>query len=135
MDALLAIDVLEHQCDPGRFFSATARVLRSGGTMIPGVPFLYWIHETPRDHHRHTRFNSDKWSADHVLRMVRLSEYGGPVAVLFDLVGKTIPAGPATHALRSLARRTIRWAPVRRVDSLRSATYPPGYGLVARKPS
>ena len=135
VDTILATDVLEHLSDPDRFFASVARVLGPGGTLILGVPFLYWVHEAPHDHHRYTRFNLEKRVADHGLELVSLSEYGGPIAVLFDLVGKTIPTGPAARVFQSIARRAIQWGPVRRADRRAQQEYPLGYCLVARKPA
>jgi SAM-dependent methyltransferase len=51
-DTVLATDVLEHLRRPENLFGEMARVLRPGGKLIVGVPFLYGIHEEPQDFNR-----------------------------------------------------------------------------------
>lgn len=51
-DAVLVFDVLEHLQDPERALAGMRRVLRPGGRLILGVPFIYPQHDLPHDYAR-----------------------------------------------------------------------------------
>ncbi len=53
-DTILLTDVLEHIQDPFCLWKEMTRVLKHGGKVIVGVPFLYPIHEAPHDYFRYT---------------------------------------------------------------------------------
>src|SRR5579871_1038724 len=55
-DTILLTDVLEHIAEPQILLREIARVMKPGGCLIAGVPFLYWLHETPNDYYRYTEF-------------------------------------------------------------------------------
>ena len=54
VDVVLLLDVLEHISDTMGVFSETSRVLKKGGCLIMQVPFLYPLHDEPRDYFRFT---------------------------------------------------------------------------------
>jgi SAM-dependent methyltransferase len=132
-DTVVATDVLEHLLRPQAFFGEVSRLLRPGGKLVLGVPFLYWIHEAPHDHFRYTRFALAALCEQSGLEVVSLSEYGGPLAVVLDVVGKLVPTSPLAAGFQALARRFVRSPPGRQLDRARSAEFPLGYCLVARK--
>lgn len=133
VDTVIATDVLEHLSRPDRFWAEVTRVLRPGGKLILGVPFLYWLHEEPHDHFRYTSHRLAGYCEEHGLEVLSLQAYGGPVSVVFDVLGKIAPAS-LSRAWHALARSLLRLPPVRRTDQRRSAAFPLGYCLVARKP-
>jgi SAM-dependent methyltransferase len=49
-DHHLSFEVLEHISDPQMYFKEASRVLKSGGTAIMSVPFLYRMHGGEPDH-------------------------------------------------------------------------------------
>lgn len=51
---VLVTEVLEHVADAWSAFREIARVLRPGGYVILTSPFMYPLHEEPRDYERHT---------------------------------------------------------------------------------
>lgn len=53
LDAVLALEVLEHMPDPERMLHESARVLRSGGMLILTTPFMFGLHDF-RDYFRYT---------------------------------------------------------------------------------
>jgi len=53
-DAVVLKDVLEHVADPMRALAEAARVLRTEGTLVLWMPFLYPIHDAPHDFQRFT---------------------------------------------------------------------------------
>jgi SAM-dependent methyltransferase len=55
-DTVLLTDVLEHIPEPLNLMCEIARILRPGGKLILGVPFLYWLHEAPHDYYRYSEF-------------------------------------------------------------------------------
>lgn len=54
-DAALLLDVLEHIEDSGPVLDELNRVLKPGGELILSIPFLYPLHDEPRDFVRLTR--------------------------------------------------------------------------------
>jgi len=53
-DTALMAEVLEHLEDPGRALAEANRLLRPGGTLILTVPFMWALHEEPRDFFRYS---------------------------------------------------------------------------------
>jgi len=90
LDTVLLTDVLEHMRDPDRLIAEVRRVLRPGGRAIIGVPFLYWLHEEPHDHHRYTIHKLRDFAARHGFEMIEERVYGGGLDVVRDLLTKTV---------------------------------------------
>lgn len=55
-DVVLLLDVLEHLGDHHQSLREVNRVLKAGGTLIMQVPFLYPLHDEPRDFVRLTEY-------------------------------------------------------------------------------
>lgn len=134
VDTVLATDVLEHLSRPDQFWAEVTRVLRPGGRLILGVPFLYWLHEQPHDHFRYTSHRLARYCQEHGLELISLDAYGGPFSVVFDVIGKNVPAAFA-RVWHATARTLLRVSAIRRVDRSRSSAFPLGYCLVAGKPA
>lgn len=133
VDTVLATDVLEHLSRPEIFWAEVKRVLRPGGKLILGVPFLYWLHEEPHDHYRYTSHRLTLYCEEHGLDLVSIASYGGPVTVVFDIIAKNIPRR-LTGLWQLVAETVLRLPPVRRFDQRRSEAFPLGYCLVAQNP-
>lgn len=110
-DTVLLTDVLEHLPYPDRLWGELARVLRPGGTVIVGVPFMYWLHEQPHDHHRYTEFRLRLFAADHGFDVAHLASYGDAVDVLVDIIGKSLGRTPVRGLAGPLQRLAARRRP------------------------
>jgi SAM-dependent methyltransferase len=137
-DTVLLTDVLEHIYKPAQLLSEVARVLRQGGHCIIGVPFLYWLHESPVDFHRYTEFALRKMCGDAGLEIESLTPYGGAPEIVVDIIGKCI----ATAKLDMICRMYTAWCdaalklrPCRALSRKTAALFPLGYTLAARKVS
>ena len=131
----IATDVLEHLYAPATFFTSVSRILKPGGTLILGVPFLYWIHEQPHDFHRYTRYALQRLAIDAGLQVVSLAPFGGGPHVVLDMAAKIVsgyrPLASFVYAFAQL----LLWMPL--AQNAAAATrelMPSGYVLVAQKP-
>jgi len=59
VDTVLCTEVLEHLEEPELALKEFARVLRPGGTILITAPFIWHIHEEPRDFFRYTCYGLD----------------------------------------------------------------------------
>ena len=134
-DTIIATDVIEHLHTPEALFASAARALKSGGKLIVGVPFLYWVHEAPHDFHRYTRFALEKLTTDASLTVVSLAPFAGAPEVIADLTTKTLSGrrGLARIAYAT-TRALLSLGAVKKLSARTSETMPMGYILVAQKP-
>lgn len=132
-DTVLATDVLEHLANSVLFWTEMARLLKPRGKIILGVPFLYWIHEAPHDHHRYTEYRLRAFCEENTLKVLSLEPYGGPAAVILDLIGKNLPGHGLSAAYQACSRWLLETVPGRMLDSRRARLFPLGYTLVAQK--
>lgn len=89
-DTIVLTDVLEHIANPDSLWREMTRLLKPGGKVIVGVPFLYWIHEHPHDYYRYTEFRLRKFCEENNLSLLSLEAYGGALEVLVDITSKLI---------------------------------------------
>jgi SAM-dependent methyltransferase len=130
-DTVLLTDVLEHLPYPDKFWVELCRVLKPGGTAIVGVPFMYWLHEQPHDHHRYTEHRLRLFCQDHGFDVLECSPYGGPTDVAADVLGKLLYH---SGVLKWVARPVMWFGELigrRRIDM--TSPLPLGYLLVARR--
>jgi SAM-dependent methyltransferase len=137
-DTVLLTDVLEHLAEPAGAMCEVARILRSGGKLIIGVPFFYWIHSEPHDYHRYTEFALQRMCRLSGLSVVELQAYGGLPEILCDITAKGLEYLPRPlsallrpfHTAASLLDAT--W-PVRKLSEWSKPSFPLGYVVVAEK--
>lgn len=137
-DTVLMTDVLEHLPEPASAMREIARVLRAGGCLILGVPFLYWLHEEPHDYYRYTEFALRRFCRESGLEVLSLRPYGGLPEVFFDLTAKAGTFMPRKLAgaflrLHGAAALLCRTALMRKISRATQGTFPLGYILAARK--
>jgi SAM-dependent methyltransferase len=133
VDTALVTDVLEHLRDPFLFWREIARVLAPRGLVIVGVPFLYWLHEQPYDYFRYTRHRLEAFCNDNNLKVLELKAYGGALAVILDIIGKSLPRPWLWRPFIRAALLLYSTRLGQRIDKRDKEAFPIGYLLVARK--
>ncbi|HKV52111.1 MAG TPA: class I SAM-dependent methyltransferase [Gemmatimonadaceae bacterium] len=126
-DTILCTDVIEHLKHPGGLFMDASRMLKSGGHLIVGTPYLYPLHELPHDYFRCSASALEMMAGEARLEVVELRPYGSYREVLGVLLAKKLQHVPVVRSLVpcfALMRRA-------RVDA--ATAFPLGYLLVARK--
>lgn len=68
LDAVCSFHVLEHCAFPQTVLTEAQRVLRLGGAILLLVPFMWGVHESPRDYYR-----SAPYGLEHLLREAGLA--------------------------------------------------------------
>lgn len=87
-DLVLLTDVLEHLRDPLCALAEVRRVLRPGGRLLVGVPFLYPVHDAPHDYSRWTDAGLREMAARLGFVVARQDHRGEPLesaALLFNI--------------------------------------------------
>jgi SAM-dependent methyltransferase len=139
VDTVLCADVLEHISNPDLLFSEMTRILKDCGKLILTVPFMYWIHAAPNDHHRYTRYKLQDFCQKHRLEIISLEEYGGLPEVLYDLIWKgyyyyNFPIKRIfLFGWRTIGRFLYNRKIVKKITKKTKENFPLGYVLVAQK--
>jgi SAM-dependent methyltransferase len=140
VDTVLCTDVLEHISSPNHLFSEMTRILKPGGKLILTVPFIYWIHSAPHDHHRYTRYKLQDFCQTNNLQTLSIDEYGGLPEIIYDLVWKGYYYNnfPLTRYFlfgwRVFGRFLYNRKFVKKITAKTKESFPLGYILVAQKP-
>lgn len=133
-DTILATDVLEHIADPGRFWQEAARLLKPGGKVLLGVPFLYQIHEAPYDFARYTEYRLTQFCEENRLTVVSLEPYGGSLEVVCDIIAKHLTFSIILSAVHLIVSKAVTGCFIGRMVFRKTARrFPLGYALVAEK--
>jgi SAM-dependent methyltransferase len=133
-DTVLLFDVLEHIPNPHDLTNEASRILRPGGVVLIGVPFLYPIHEAPNDFNRYTAYQLRRLAVSSGLSVLELEEVGGSPEVLADIAIKTFSSRPRVAAcLLVVARWLLTRRFVRRISERTRSRFPIAYVLVAKK--
>ena len=135
-ETVILSDVLEHVPDPDRLWNEMARILAPGGHVLLNVPFLYWIHETPHDFCRYTRFALRRQAEAAGLTVRVLEAIGGASEVIADILGKRclrIPMlGSVVSPFVQVAGGALgRISPRKRKSSTAVELFPLAYFMVA----
>lgn len=131
-DTALSTDVLEHIWNHRTYFSEIARILKPGGHLILGTPFLYWVHEAPIDYFRWTPFALRKACEEYNLYVISIQPFGGGLDVLADVLQKTSPK-VLKRPLAAITGALLHAWPLRRISDRSSSKMPLGHVLIAKK--
>jgi len=88
INGAICLQVLEHVTRPDIFLSEIYRVLRPGKNLILAVPFMYPIHDSPRDFHRWTDFGLSNFceaTGFKITKKVHLSTPPETLAILLNV--------------------------------------------------
>jgi len=133
METVLLSDVLEHIANFNNLMSEISRVLKSGGYLILGIPFLYRLHEEPFDFNRFTKYQLKKICEDNGLNVIKIEEWGGPLSVILDIIGKNLPDEFFPKTFQKAAVWLINTKIGKKIDNRSKEKFPLGYCLVAKK--
>lgn len=137
-DTIILSEVLEHIAEPEILWKEMARILKPGGKILIGVPFLYKIHESPHDYYRYTEFSLRNFSKKNSLEIISLEGIGGIPAVLGDILAKQIIRIPLMGKWLSKAIQAISFwfinGPGKNLSKKSSVHYPISYFMVVQKP-
>lgn len=101
IDTVLMLDVLEHLPQPRRALSEARRCLRENGVLILIVPFLYPIHDEPRDYRRWTLNGLRQLAGEQGFMIVKEAYSGNPLETAALLTN----IGMAKSVLNWISRR------------------------------
>lgn len=83
-DTIIAIQTLEHTYNPQKAINEIRRLLKTGGTFIASVPFIYKYHPDPKDYFR---FTHD--SLEYLFRYfkkIKIIPYGNRFQAVWELL-------------------------------------------------
>jgi SAM-dependent methyltransferase len=133
-DTVLVTDVLEHIANPSQLWREISRLLKPGGKVIVGVPFLYCIHEEPHDYHRYTEYKLRMDCEGNGLGLLSLEPYGGAPEVILDIIAKLLSSSRAlSRAHHTISTAIMKTSIARNLSRKTSRRFPIGYTLVAQK--
>lgn len=118
IDHSLLLDVLEHIPDPDRCLAELHRTLKPGGSVTIQVPFLYPVHDAPRDFHRWTRFGLLRAADKHGFRVVAENAVGHPLETA------------ALNTNIALSKTVLNWLNQRNPLALAAIVLPPAVLLI-----
>jgi SAM-dependent methyltransferase len=145
VDGVLLTEVLEHCTDPGSVLSECRRVLRPGGIVFVTIPFLWPLHEVPRDEQRLTPFALDRLLRTAGLVIVEMKALGGWDAALAQMLGLWVRRRMSGTAVKRALRTVLSpllWPVIAALSHLdvlphgfHEGTMITGLAAVATKPS
>ncbi len=80
IDCVISSAVLEHVSNPEAFIIEANRVLKTGGTIITGVPFIQGFHASPNDYYRWTNKGLVSFHEKHNFICEEIKPLGGPTS-------------------------------------------------------
>jgi SAM-dependent methyltransferase len=73
-DHAISFQVLEHVVDANLFISEVSRLLRSDGTLLLSVPFIWEEHEVPNDRLRYTSYGICELLEKHGFKVLKIKK-------------------------------------------------------------
>jgi len=102
-DVVMCSSVLEHLEEPEAALREAARVLAPGGRAVYVTPFIWHIHEEPRDFYRYSRYGLEHLFAKAGFERIEVK----PLSGFWVTFGQLF-----VHQLYRLQRGPMRWIPV-----------------------
>ncbi|MDD5638524.1 MAG: class I SAM-dependent methyltransferase [Candidatus Pacebacteria bacterium] len=85
-DIISAFQVLEHHEKPSKFFSEARRILKNRGYMILSFPFIWQLHEEPRDYQRFTHFKIEKFALEYGFEIIKIKKRGSTFSTVSQIL-------------------------------------------------
>ncbi len=137
-DCVVCTEVLEHLEDPARAVNEMRGVLRPGGCLLLSSPFIWPLHEQPRDFLRYTRFGLESLLMENGLEVVATIKRGGFWSVMVQLASdRYYPVGRKCRAFTALSDRLwglLQWAAWKCDQKSNDDNYALGWTVKAVKP-
>jgi SAM-dependent methyltransferase len=92
IDVVLLLDVIEHLEDANLAIQEAERVLKNSGKIIVQIPFLYPIHDAPRDYSRLTKYGIYLLAKQNNLKVTDINFRGTPLetaAIFLNIAAST----------------------------------------------
>jgi len=122
-DVIFCTEVLEHIPDPAAALRELARVLKPAGALVCTFPFMYPLHEEPRDFHRLTPHFVRLIAEGTDLEVVKLVKLGSEAEVVATIVAHAL-ARPSRYLLSPLRYLDSAWrASLRLIANLLTITW------------
>lgn len=102
-DHVVALNLFEHIYRFQNAFSESARVLKSGGTLVCSTPFVFHVHGSPDDYFRYTRSALEKILTENGFQEIHIEEIGfGLFSLFFQIAGGSIPSNILRQVLKRI---------------------------------
>jgi SAM-dependent methyltransferase len=137
-DTIILSDVLEHIAAPEDLWHEMFRVLVPDGKLIMNAPFYYWLHETPHDYYRYTKYALMRFSETSGFTVCLLVPIGGAPEIVVDIFAKNLVRLGRTGrymamALQFACKKFIRTAIGKKISTRTAESFPFGYFMVAQR--
>jgi SAM-dependent methyltransferase len=140
-DCIISLNTFEHIYHDEVTISESLRVLRPGGKFYFVIPFLFYIHASPGDYHRHTAF----WWKDFLLQSGIKPESLTIEPLVWDALTSVISLYEHRRITRMFRKifmlyAVIKQANIRKLvrepglDGAYNSNYPLGYFIFGQKP-
>ena len=133
-DGVLLINVLEHIYDHRSLLNESARVLKKGGKIAIGVPFVVQIHPSPNDHWRYTNQTLERLLSETGFKNIQVTPVGfGPFTSSSQLLYNPLKISILRFPAILIARLLDGVLAVLTSKEKMAATYPLGYFVFAER--
>lgn len=86
-DCVICTEVIEHVNSPDNVLKEIHRVIKNGGFLIISAPFIWPMHEEPRDFYRFSKFGLHYLLEQNGLKIVEERKRGGFASVWVQMLG------------------------------------------------